>query len=390
MYRQHFIGFVIVVILASTGSLCGQQSAVGFVEEFALADDRAAMLDRLVPGSSDFYYYSCLERQHAGKLNEVPALLTTWVQRHGENSRVREIRIRQALLSHPTQPKESLDFLKRYLNLSFDHQQQIPGAEPDLPTALDQGEISTAAFLDRALKRHGNSLEGINGLALESLASANLGGERLQSLLNRLERPDLPNLAALVLRELGTRRSRGFGSLKIHTRMTLAQLEECATTRPALLGEKNFVIAYLKQLRPTSGDPQGKIDPQLMEAYLDRLEGFTARLPAAMNSLKARVLHERLLLDQRARNRFDRKRLARLSSKLPRRESWVKRRSHAAREQPASNEVSRRHLEWRWLGQRDRGHHARIRLYDDEKPHPHDLLTPYFLVETRRPRHLPA
>ena len=33
---------------------------VGFIEDFALARDRAASLRQLIPGTEDYYYYHCL------------------------------------------------------------------------------------------------------------------------------------------------------------------------------------------------------------------------------------------------------------------------------------------------------------------------------------------
>ena len=37
-----------------------------FVEEFALADDRAEPLKSLIPGSEEYYYYHCLYHEQRG------------------------------------------------------------------------------------------------------------------------------------------------------------------------------------------------------------------------------------------------------------------------------------------------------------------------------------
>ena len=56
--------------------------ALSFEEEFALGRDRKALLAQLIPGSEDFYYYSSLERQHAGDLAAVDELRRAWVARN--------------------------------------------------------------------------------------------------------------------------------------------------------------------------------------------------------------------------------------------------------------------------------------------------------------------
>ena len=34
--------------------------------------------NKLIPGSQEYYYYRCLERQHAGAFGDVPAILAQW------------------------------------------------------------------------------------------------------------------------------------------------------------------------------------------------------------------------------------------------------------------------------------------------------------------------
>ena len=56
-----------------------QNAMTGFAEEFAVSDDRAALLEKLIPGTEAWYYYRCLERQHSGALDEVPPILDAWI-----------------------------------------------------------------------------------------------------------------------------------------------------------------------------------------------------------------------------------------------------------------------------------------------------------------------
>ena len=121
-------------VLSSLTSASAQE--VGFVESFALATDRAKVLEQLVPGTEQYYYYRCLERQHAGRLDEVPPLLATWIERHGRSRRVTEIENRQALLSYVEDPAATFRFLRDRLKLRFDHQRSVKGQKPNLPTRL--------------------------------------------------------------------------------------------------------------------------------------------------------------------------------------------------------------------------------------------------------------
>ena len=100
---------------------------IGFIERFALAADREAVLDELIPGTEDFYYFNALHHQNEGRYGEVEQVLEPWVKRHGETARVWEIRNRQALLLYPNQPEKSLAYLRERLGLRFDHQRQEIG-----------------------------------------------------------------------------------------------------------------------------------------------------------------------------------------------------------------------------------------------------------------------
>jgi hypothetical protein len=311
----------LVLLLTATFALPGaaQGSKIGFEEEFALAPDRAKALEQLIPGTEDYYYYRCLERQQAGAHAEVQALLRTWVQRHGRSSRVVEIENRHALLTYAESPAATFEFLRKRLGLQFDHQRQVPGRKPDLPTRVDPARLSVQVLTQRALRKHPNSLDGFRDSALRSLIGSGLNDRLLTSLLKRLKRPDLPNLPALIVRNLDSRRSGGFGSLRIHKNLLLGQLEECARLKPDLLTKTAFIEAYLKRLQPNH-DLQWRKDRQAREAYLDRLEAFVRRLSPAQNSLKAHVLHHRLAHDL-ALGRFDKRRFM-AYLRLPRRTSY--------------------------------------------------------------------
>ncbi len=71
---------------------------IAYIETFVLAEDRAAALGQLIPGTEDYYYFYCLHHQAAGDLDAVEKMLTPWIKRHGKSTRYQEIRNRQALL----------------------------------------------------------------------------------------------------------------------------------------------------------------------------------------------------------------------------------------------------------------------------------------------------
>ena len=293
------------------------------LEALALSEDRREALAQLIPGTEDFYFQHCLAHQLRGELAEVRKLLDAWVKRHGETDRVREIRDRQALLEfsdRASSKASSLEHLRRRLGLSFDHQREVEGAPSELPTRLDQAAIGREPFSRDAFAHHQN-LDGFQDRALDWLAEdTSLSLTQIRALLGRLRRPDVPQLIEHILTELLDRQSSGFGSLGIHSLLTLAQLDTLAVKRPALLEDRRFVEVRLARMQPAPDvDLEG--DPEAMRAHLDALWAFVEPLAESFNNLKLHVLHHRLEFDRRHgvrdRARFDR------YIQLPRAASYV-------------------------------------------------------------------
>jgi hypothetical protein len=276
------------------------------LEKYALAEDRAAALAELTPGSDDYYFHHCLEAQHQGRLEEVDRLVKTWVERHGSSGQVRQILHRQALLRHASSPKACLDYLRRELDLHLDHQPEAETREAPLPSRLDPGLHARAALCARELRER-IDLQGFEDRALRWLPGEELGPDRRRQLLQRLRAPDHPRLPELVLADLDQRGSGGFGSLAIHALLTREQLAALGQARPALWQDSGYVGACLRQLRP-DGDTEWEHDIQARQRVLDGYWEFAARLSPAFNSLKAHVLYHRLELD-RSLGRVDRARL---------------------------------------------------------------------------------
>ena len=293
MYAQRLRApflLALVALAALCAPLPSQGVPIGFEETYALAPDRAAAVATLIPGTDDWYYYHCRERLDAGDFATVREVLPAWIQRHGHSGRTTEIENREALLSFGDDPERTWAFLRDRLSLRFDHQRVVPGERSDLPSALDPTLLSHAALTARAFQLHPDSVDGFTDRALPALAATGLDGNRLHGLLSRLQRPDVTDLPALVVRDLDHRQSRGFGSLPIHGELRLAQLEECVRLRPSLLQDTDFVAAYLRRLEPPA-DVDWRAHPAARGAQLARLWQFVQRLSPAFNSLKAHVLY---------------------------------------------------------------------------------------------------
>ncbi len=299
----------------------GRAGEVGFVEDFALAADRAAALRQLVPGTEDSYYYHALHLLNTGQFDKVRGLTAPWRERFGQTARLTEIETRHALLTYEKDPKASLEYLRNRLGLHFDHQKETAGAAPNLPTFLDQELIAWDTLKADSFRRWQN-LDNFEDTALDWLANWELTWERRRHLLQRLARPDVKNLPKLVADDLAAPHSPGFGAYPVHAQMTLPQLEELLKLRPELPQNAAFVRAWAAKLQP-GADADWSRDRKVMRDYLTRLEAFVMPLPPVHNPFKAHVLFHRLALD-RADDIYDKARFVEYL-KLPRNQPYMAR-----------------------------------------------------------------
>jgi len=205
---------LLMATLVSGGASQAFAQSIGFLEQFALAKDRAEVLKQLIPGTEDYYYYHCLHYQNLEKYEEVEKLLPVWLSRHGETARYQEMVTRHYLLIYPKDRARSLDWIKRKLSLTFAHERPLIGEKPNLPEQLDPALISHEALSKRALTQHGN-LDGFEDRAFDWLMAQPLDAGRRRNLLERLTWPDFPGLAQLVADVLEAQNSGGFGSLHV-------------------------------------------------------------------------------------------------------------------------------------------------------------------------------
>ena len=272
--------------------------AIGFIEDFALSENRQQALKKLIPGTVNYYYYHCLHYLNSSQFDRVDSQLKLWIARHGHSSKVKEIKNRMALLRYDYEPNQSLKYIKKQLNLHFNHY-NVKSTTRKLhnrPYKLDQKLISRKSFLNKAVKNRSN-ISNLEDSALDWYIFEELTARHRRDLLKRLKRPDYQHLVELIVEDLEAKNSRGFGSMEIHRQLLLPQLKELVEAKPELLNQENFVNIYLKKLRPS---PDVNIEQSIEEKrqYLLDLWTFVKLLDSAHNSLKAGVLFHLLKLDR--------------------------------------------------------------------------------------------
>ncbi|MBL8825025.1 MAG: hypothetical protein JNJ77_20725 [Planctomycetia bacterium] len=309
--KRFMTGLVVCLGLFTMALAAGD---IGFIESFALSKDRSQSLKQLIPGTEEYYYYHCLHFLQTEQFQKVREFSKPWVERHGETGRYLDIQTRLALHEYDRQPEATLKYLRDRLGIQFLHEKEVQGAVPNLPTSLDQNLISRERLQQLSLTNWDN-LDNYEDNGLEFLAAVNLDWRKRRMLLQRLTRPDITNLVALVAEDLRSQDSGGFGSLNIHRLLTLNRLDELVRVRPELANQQNFVYTRLVRLQP-GADEDWKHDPALTNAYFTRLWEYVSKLQPAHNSLKTHVLYHWLVFD-RAQGRYDRARFIEYL-KLPR------------------------------------------------------------------------
>src|SRR5262245_9252375 len=114
---------------------------IEFAEKFALADDRAEVLTQLIPGTDEHFHASCLVAEQNGQLDRVRELVGAWQERHGETTRVVEMKNRLALHAF-VDDATAREHLRRELGVTFDHQREAERHATAHPSVLDAGKIS--------------------------------------------------------------------------------------------------------------------------------------------------------------------------------------------------------------------------------------------------------
>lgn len=292
------LAFGIFVLLAAAAAAARE---IGFIETFALAPDRAEALRELVPGTDDYFYFHALHAQNEGRRADFQDWIERWTrERRGTvASQARILLNRQVLLDYDQFPDQTLAYLRDQLHPFFGHARKTGERRSSAPSRLDPRRISAAMFLREALHQDSQrNLERIETAGLDQVAAIDLNGDQRRNLLSRLQRPDFPGLVGHIVADLDYRDSRGFGHHEIHQRLTLAQMDELLDKKPDLRNQTAFVNAYLSKLAPPN-EVDLETDADARQAYFERVWAFVKTLDPVHNSLKANVLHGRLLHDQK-------------------------------------------------------------------------------------------
>ncbi len=311
---------LLALLLLTFSNLMAQQN-VGFIEDFALAKDRKEALKQLIPGTEDYYYYHALHFQNERQIKDYDRILAEWENNFRNSPGRKIIENREALIRYSDDPQATLAYLKRELGLNFNHQQEGKAREANHPSTLDQKLVAWEAFLKDALGSS-TTLQNLDESAfflfLES--KPRLSPAERRDLLSRVRVPDLPGLLELILFDLKSKESKGFGEFVIHRALTKAQLETLLKGEQTLIHQNVFVETYLSRLLP-GPDENLAASPGVRQAYLDRAWKFVSTLSPSFHSLKAHVLYQRLVHDRALGQENEKRFLAYLA--LPRNVSYL-------------------------------------------------------------------
>ncbi|MDX2091632.1 MAG: hypothetical protein SFX73_27475 [Kofleriaceae bacterium] len=260
-------------------------------EALALSPDRSTALAQLLPGSEDHDYYRCLHAQHAGDFASAHAILDAWPERHGHTARLETLRLRLQLCeATAAQPStESHEQLRDRFGVSHWHEAEVEEVDPSRPSRLTAAAFDGARLLKQAYDQDAG-LTQVTDEGLYELLDRELDPTRRRVLLGRIDHTPHPKLVEHIAADLALGNSSGFGSLAIHERLTLAQLERLGTLRPQLRGDLAWVSAMIKRMVPQRSLVDLDRDRDARHAFLVALWQFVRGLPPALNSLKGHIL----------------------------------------------------------------------------------------------------
>ncbi len=141
-----------LVCLLQFGQARSHGEEIGFLEQFAIGGNRSVALAQLVPGTEAYYYYHCLHLQNTNDFEGVEKMLAPWIGKYKLTSLVREIKLRQALLTYNNNPAASLKYLQTHLGLGFNHQRDIANRQNSYPSTLDPALLAQQRLLGIAFR----------------------------------------------------------------------------------------------------------------------------------------------------------------------------------------------------------------------------------------------
>ena len=277
-----------------------------FREKFADPATRDEALAELIPGTRDWFFHHALHQQLKGDVAAFEATMEEW-----RAASIRELRpvspegqamlaTRELLLRYEASPEKNLGELIERLELEFNDARPDAREVEKLADTLDPAVVSPPAFEEATVRLFRDApWRGYDEsrLLAELERVEALPEAELRDLLQRLRRADHPGVVELVRRGLALEKPIRFGRVSLHSRLTLAQMDELRAVAPGVLASERFALTYLEKLRE-HGDAEFRRDPALHAAHLKRCRDFAIGLPPALVSLKTHVLYHHLRLQR--------------------------------------------------------------------------------------------
>ncbi len=257
------------------------------LEAFALADDRAEVVQRLLPGTEERAWLECLLHQQRGETEAAAKVLAANRQRGG--SGWEQLRLHQQLLeATPTRP-DALLTLRQGANL--DHRGERPGQASPLPTRLPAISLVTVA-LSHARQHRDSGVQALTDVGvLRLLDEPDLEPSIRSALLGRTQLPRHPRLLDHLVADLGKDPARRFGAVQVHRWLTAEQLDALAERVPEVTQSNAFVQRRLELL---AHDELGH--PRDEDERIDRQLALVASRPASFKAMHVALLRERIRL----------------------------------------------------------------------------------------------
>ena len=105
-------------LAAAAANRAAASDVIGFVETFALAEDRSEVLQQLIPGTEEYYFYHALHYQNTNQKEELRNVLDRWTKRTKSSGLRDLIERRERLFAYDRDPQGTLAWLRHELEVA--------------------------------------------------------------------------------------------------------------------------------------------------------------------------------------------------------------------------------------------------------------------------------
>lgn len=294
------IPFCLAAVTASAIDFAGM-SDLDFAERFAFSTNRAAVIDTLRPKTRPWYFYSILNAQNEGRLDDAKKLAQEWNPNDGGSSRyVTDFAYRHAFLCWDRKDVRSSITIPQALNslgiYSYSRPREVELKPNTYPAELNQETISFKAFARGS--RHWALNDNFKFLSYAGHPDFKMDGSFFTLSPYENLRPDTPGLMTEILKYLKSNdQNRDFIKAPLFQNLTLAQLmeieKELTDTKKDVRNNTAFIEIVLAKLSP-GADENVEQDDAAKEAWLARILDFSRTLAPAQSSLKLLAMYNLL------------------------------------------------------------------------------------------------